>query len=37
VIAEAGGKLSKSVQQNEEVIPVNISTWVLPSGVTVGR
>jgi len=25
------------VRQNEEVVPVNVSTWVLPSGVTVGR
>jgi hypothetical protein len=26
------------VRENEEVVPVNaISTWVLPSGVAVGR
>jgi hypothetical protein len=25
------------VRENEEVVPVNVSTWVLPSGVTVGR
>jgi urease subunit gamma len=28
---------SETVRQNEEVVPVNVSTWVLPSGVTVGR
>ncbi|QEV55167.1 hypothetical protein CP981_29130 [Streptomyces platensis] len=28
----------KAVRENEEVLPVNaVSTWVLPSGVTVGR
>lgn len=27
----------EAVQENEEVVPVNVSTWVLPSGVTVGR
>jgi hypothetical protein len=26
-----------AVRENEEVVPVNVSTWVLPSGVTVGR
>ncbi|RJQ71532.1 hypothetical protein D5S17_27405 [Pseudonocardiaceae bacterium YIM PH 21723] len=26
-----------AVQQTEEVVPVNLSTWVLSSGVTVGR
>lgn len=27
-----------AVLENEEVVPVNaVSTWVLPSGVTVGR
>lgn len=26
-----------AVQESEEVVPVNVSTWVLPSGVTVGR
>lgn len=27
-----------AVPENEEVVPVNaVSTWVLPSGVTVGR
>jgi hypothetical protein len=26
-----------TVRQNKEVIPVNVSTWVLLSGVTVGR
>lgn len=30
--------LSEAVQENEEVVPVNaVSTWVLPSGVMVGR
>ena len=30
--------LSEAVRENEEVVPVNaVSTWVLPSGVTVGR
>lgn len=30
--------LPEAVQENEEVVPVNaVSTWVLPSGVTVGR
>jgi hypothetical protein len=29
---------SSAVRENEEVVPVNaVSTWVLPSGVTVGR
>ena len=27
----------KAVRENEEVVPVNVSTWVLPSGVMVGR
>jgi hypothetical protein len=26
-----------AVREIEEVVPVNVSTWVLPSGVTVGR
>ena len=26
-----------AVRENEEVGPVTVSTWVLPSGVTVGR
>ena len=29
--------LAAAVQENEEVVPVNVSTWVLPSGVMVGR
>lgn len=29
--------LPEAVRENEEVVPVNVSTWVLPSGVTVGR
>lgn len=27
----------EAVRVNEEVGPVNVSTWVLPSGITVGR
>jgi hypothetical protein len=27
----------EAVREIEEVVPVNVSTWVLPSGVTVGR
>jgi hypothetical protein len=30
-------RLQTAVRQNEEVIPMNESTWVLLSGVTVGR
>ena len=30
--------LPEAVRENEEVVPVNaVSTWVLPSRVTVGR
>ncbi len=29
--------LAEAVRENEEVVPVNVSTWVLPSGVMVGR
>ncbi len=29
--------LLESVQENEEVVPVNVSTWVLFLGATVGR
>jgi len=29
--------LPEAVRENEEVVPVNVSTWVLPSGVMVGR
>ncbi|GGL40476.1 hypothetical protein GCM10014719_47010 [Planomonospora parontospora subsp. antibiotica] len=30
--------LAEAVRENEEVVPVNaVSTWVLPSGVAVGR
>lgn len=29
--------LPEAVREKEEVVPVNVSTWVLPSGVTVGR
>jgi len=28
---------SETVRGNEEVVPVNVSTWVLLFGVTVGR
>ena len=34
---KATGSLGKSVQESEEVVPVNVSTWVLPSGATVRR
>jgi hypothetical protein len=27
----------EAVPETEEVVPVNVSTWVLPIGVTVGR
>jgi hypothetical protein len=27
----------ETVRENEEVVPVNVSTWVLLFGVTVGR
>jgi hypothetical protein len=31
-------RFPEAVRENEEVVPVNaVSTWVLPSGVTVGR
>jgi hypothetical protein len=33
----ATATLPAAVRENEEVVPVNVSTWVLPSGVTVGR
>ncbi|MEV4711605.1 hypothetical protein [Micromonospora sp. NPDC049374] len=29
--------LPAAVRETEEVVPVNVSTWVLPRGVTVGR
>jgi hypothetical protein len=29
--------LLRSVKENEEVVPVNVSTWVLPSVATAGR
>ncbi|WP_425544467.1 YdeI/OmpD-associated family protein [Actinomadura bangladeshensis] len=36
--AEGAATLPEAVPENEEVVPVNaVSTWVLPSGVTVGR
>ena len=39
LLADYGGHcyFSGAVRENEEVVPVNVSTWVLPSGVTVGR
>ncbi|MDV7353434.1 hypothetical protein R4282_10495 [Rhodococcus oxybenzonivorans] len=40
LLADHGGHcyLSETVLENEEVVPVNaVSTWLLPSGVTVGR
>ncbi|QEV57624.1 hypothetical protein CP982_01920 [Streptomyces spectabilis] len=34
----ATASFPEAVRENEEVVPVNaVSTWVLPSGVTVGR
>ncbi len=33
----AAATLPEAVLDNEEVVPVNVSTWVLPSGVTAGR
>ena len=33
----AAATLPVAVRENEEVVPVNEPTWVLPSGVTVGR
>jgi hypothetical protein len=27
----------ETVRENKEVVPVNVSTWVLPSGIMVGR
>lgn len=34
----ATANLPEAVRENEEVVPVNaVSTWVLSSGVTVGR
>ena len=39
-LADHGGTLlpsAEAVRENEEVVPVNVSTWVLSSGVTVGR
>lgn len=35
--AATTASLPKSVHDNEEVVPVNVSRWVLPSGVTAGR
>jgi urease subunit gamma len=33
----AAATFAEAVREDEEVVPVNVSTWVLPSGVTVGR
>jgi hypothetical protein len=33
----AAATVREAVPENEEVVPVNASTWVLPSGVTAGR
>ncbi|CAM5267745.1 hypothetical protein STANM309S_01459 [Streptomyces tanashiensis] len=33
----ATATFSEAVRENEEVVPVNVLTWVLSSGVTVGR
>jgi hypothetical protein len=30
-------RLLEAVEESEEVVPVNVWMWVLPSGVTVGR
>ncbi|MEU2421040.1 hypothetical protein ABZ619_08350 [Streptomyces sp. NPDC007851] len=35
--ADAPASFAAAVRENEEVVPVNDSTWVLSSGVTVGR
>ncbi|MYV71104.1 hypothetical protein GT043_35265 [Streptomyces sp. SID2131] len=36
--AATAATFPEAVRENEEVVPVNaVSTWVLPSGVTVGR
>ncbi|MCU1615394.1 MAG: hypothetical protein JWO98_2934 [Frankiales bacterium] len=32
-----GYSLPEAGRENEEVVPVNVSTWVLLFGVTVGR
>jgi hypothetical protein len=39
VLAEHGDRcyFPDAVRETEEVVPVNVSTWVLPSWVTVGR
>ncbi|RLP91354.1 hypothetical protein EAD89_11725 [Micromonospora sp. BL4] len=36
-ITAAAASFPEAVRETEEVVPVNVSTWVLPSGVTVGR
>ena len=35
--AASAASFPEAVLETEEVVPVNVSTWVLPSGVTVGR
>jgi urease subunit gamma len=36
-ITVISASFAETVRETEEVVPVNISTWVLPCGVTVGR
>jgi hypothetical protein len=36
-ITATTASFAEAVRETEEVVPVNVSTWVLPSGVTVGR
>ncbi|MYQ96886.1 hypothetical protein GTY20_39590 [Streptomyces sp. SID4946] len=33
----ATATFAEAVRETEEVVPVNVSTWVLSSGITVGR
>ncbi|QFZ19780.1 hypothetical protein EKG83_22185 [Saccharothrix syringae] len=35
--AGTAANFPEAVRETEEVVPVNLLTWVLPSGVTVGR
>jgi urease subunit gamma len=35
--AASAASFPETVRENEEVVPVYVSTWVLPFGVTVGR
>jgi hypothetical protein len=36
-ITATAANFPEAVRETEEVVPVNVSTWVLPCGVTVGR